>query len=331
MSALAKLIPLNKVLGSLLVGSWINSMIFTIEIIQLWRYARYHRSKDSRLVQLSVAGAFLSDVVGTASIFWIVYGVSTNRAEGRNCITNWGNVIYLEDEPVGFQVFIVATSVSSFIVQCFLSFRACHLIPVHSIRVGVNSILIGMTLTGMSCTVWLLTTTVRYPSYLDRGRIILPALFAIVITFVTDITVTLVFLTCMYRLRQKYTANAINSRLGGVITKLSLSAIETGSVTVAWPQTFSFCIGRLYTCSMLFNLNARSKGDVPSLTTQSTLVTNSRSHDLKSARLTPLPIARVHVARELSVYFDEPTSSIQLGDIRDNSIDSEKRSSFRAL
>ncbi|KAL8278565.1 hypothetical protein RQP46_009057 [Phenoliferia psychrophenolica] len=197
MSSLASLIPLHKVLGPLLIGSWVNGILFTVEIIQVWRYFQYFQKKD-------------------------------------NCISHWGDVTWLLSEPAFFRVFIATTGITGAIVQCFLARRACRLIPNKAIKLGINSVLVAMSLLATGCAFWVMESLIDYPIYVQRQKLFVPALVSFVATFVTDISITLVFLSQMYRLRKAYLSTGVESRLGKVITDLSYGAIETGAISMAF-------------------------------------------------------------------------------------------------
>ncbi|KAL8278585.1 hypothetical protein RQP46_009077 [Phenoliferia psychrophenolica] len=279
MSALASLIPLNKVLGSLLVGSWMNGILLVNETMQVWKYFEHHQGRDSVVVRVSVAAA------------------------------------------VGFSVFTATTGFTSAIVQIFLAHRACRLIPNPKAKVATNAVLVSMTLSGMACVCWVLSVLVRYPSYLDRDKFYTPAMLSLIMTFVTDIAVTGVFLSQMWRLRQKYLANGLETGLGGVITRLSYGAIETGAVSVAVAVALLILILNRHdpnsNCSMLFNLNARGgKEHVYADGNGATVGGRFIKSKPTTGNQYTLPISRVHVSHEQTVHVDDPANSFHLGVLR---------------
>ncbi|KAL8278590.1 hypothetical protein RQP46_009082 [Phenoliferia psychrophenolica] len=148
-----------------------------------------------------------------------------------DCITHWGDILWLETTPLAFAPYMATTTITAFIVQNFLAYRACRLIPKTSIRIVTLCILIALTVVGTGCSIWTMVVLIGHPSYLESALVLKPALISLINSFVTTTTITCVFLSQMWRLRKQYNSNAIHSQLGGVIFRLSITAIETGGVS----------------------------------------------------------------------------------------------------
>jgi len=94
---------LNSVLGTLLIGTWVNAMVFALEATQLFRYWILF-PKDRLWLKAMVVGMFAVDLTGTASICALCYKVNLSLLVAREflcltrhllkyLVTGWGDVI----------------------------------------------------------------------------------------------------------------------------------------------------------------------------------------------------------------------------------------------
>lgn len=73
---LSDILPLDKAMGTLLLGSWANTALYMLEIVQIWIYLSKYKY-DPFLVRLGVAIAFISDTACSFTIYALVYLVSS--------------------------------------------------------------------------------------------------------------------------------------------------------------------------------------------------------------------------------------------------------------
>jgi hypothetical protein len=140
--------------SALLVGTYVNSILYTLEILAVVRY--YSTSKhnhDSGLFQAMIYFTFLLDTVCTISTYACVYLVCKSSSSFRSNLMNlyfiystpsligvwffialfyWpismsnsvtGDVNYLQNQYWPFDAFCITTGISAAIVQSFLIYR----------------------------------------------------------------------------------------------------------------------------------------------------------------------------------------------------------------
>jgi hypothetical protein len=112
---------LNQLLGPLLVGSYANSVLYTLEIVAVIQYysaskAHGRPGRDSVLLQAMIYLAFISDAVSTLAAYALFY---------LNAITHWGDIHYVltEKHCVPGTAMLIANGISAAIVQCFMIYR----------------------------------------------------------------------------------------------------------------------------------------------------------------------------------------------------------------
>ncbi|KAJ6545600.1 hypothetical protein B0H19DRAFT_1267007 [Mycena capillaripes] len=76
------------ILGPLLVGTWANSVLYTVEVIQAAYYYR-HFKHDNWMLKLLVSSAIAFDCVSMIANYASVY---------LNVITHWGDLAYLQNQ-----------------------------------------------------------------------------------------------------------------------------------------------------------------------------------------------------------------------------------------
>lgn len=69
---------INETIGTLLAGSWLNSMLFMLELTQLWRYIAAFPN-DRTWIRILVLFMFVVDLVATFDNFAMVYLVRFYR------------------------------------------------------------------------------------------------------------------------------------------------------------------------------------------------------------------------------------------------------------
>ncbi|KAL8278154.1 hypothetical protein RQP46_009478 [Phenoliferia psychrophenolica] len=120
--SLAKSLGLDKELGSLLIGSWVNIMLYMFEIMQVSHYSATYK-KDSLWIRAGVVVALICDSVCTVVICNLLYLI---------CISHWGDLLYLVKEPPLLWRYILATGLTALTVNTFLLYRGCRLVALVS-------------------------------------------------------------------------------------------------------------------------------------------------------------------------------------------------------
>ncbi|KAM0750112.1 hypothetical protein T439DRAFT_356762 [Meredithblackwellia eburnea MCA 4105] len=171
-SSIIASIPLDKLLGSLLIGSWISVFLYAIEIIQSFRYFSQY-CNDGLFIKCTVAFALATDLVNTVIPCLTVY---------KYCISHWGDVMFLLVQPIYFAIQLVSTLLSANITQIYLTLRIWRLLQTSRIRqptlqfavMGVLGMFI-LTLNGVG--VWVTNVLLRNRSTLLVGSWVNAALY----------------------------------------------------------------------------------------------------------------------------------------------------------
>ncbi|KAJ6525053.1 hypothetical protein DFH09DRAFT_1188984 [Mycena vulgaris] len=104
---------LDITLGALLVGTWANSMLYTVEVIQAAYYYR-HFKHDNWTLKLLVTSAIAIDSVSMIANYASVYLYT---------ITHWGNLAYLQNQYWPIPLYMFTTGIVAALAQSFLAGR----------------------------------------------------------------------------------------------------------------------------------------------------------------------------------------------------------------
>jgi len=248
----------DTILGALLVGTYGNSILYTLELVGVTRYyllAASKRHKDTLPLQAMVYFIFLMDTVSTLATYASVYLYT---------ITHWGDFLYLQTQYWPRAVSLITTGIVGTLVQCFLIYRYWRM----SSNNYVTSLLI---LTMLAALGGCLATTVALLEYTSHNRWDRLSYYVMIwfsTSAATDIAIAFALL---------WQLNQINSPFKStrsLIHKIMASTIRTGTVTSVFAvaalilfhtnersnvsSAFVFCLGRVYALTMLYNLNNRS-------------------------------------------------------------------------
>ena len=83
MSSIGSLLPLETLhglFGTLLAGSWINAMLFALEIAQVYQYFSTFR-RDIGWIRVLVVSMFTIDIVSTGAVCGLAYTVRVSRRQ----------------------------------------------------------------------------------------------------------------------------------------------------------------------------------------------------------------------------------------------------------
>jgi len=231
-------------------------ILYTLELVAVIRYYSISkRSQDSLLFHAMVYCTFVVDTVSTIAACVCIYLYT---------ITHWGDVNYLEKQHWPIAVSFVTFGISATVVRCFLIFRYWKL----SQNNYITSVLIFFMLASFGSFVGVLVSGLVHMAYVKRAKILLSALISFSTSAASDISIALALLWQLSQIKSPFKATQ------SLIRRLMASTIRTGTVTSVVgiiililfltdkqsnvPIGFAYCISRIYTLTMLYNLNNRS-------------------------------------------------------------------------
>ncbi|KAF7302839.1 hypothetical protein MKEN_01246000 [Mycena kentingensis (nom. inval.)] len=251
---------LQPVFGPALVGSWINAMVYMLELILAYQYfGRVRRllspGAETTFVKIVVIIQLIVDTVGMCGTSAYVYLL---------VVSHWGDVDVLTQNLWPGTVYCLTLGMSQCIVQMYLIWRYAILSKNYALCVifGLGAItgLVGSFIGGIS-TITVFNTVEKRP------RVIPIIMMWHISASSVDILVAIALVVQLMRYKTNF------KRTQSVIKRLIIGAIQTGSVTsifallslltfIAYPTTnvnlaFGFVVGRLYGCTLLFNLRSR--------------------------------------------------------------------------
>ncbi|KAK0219772.1 hypothetical protein EDD85DRAFT_988748 [Armillaria nabsnona] len=244
----------DKLLGSLVVGSYVNAMLYILEIIQVIYFFNNYR-RDRPLIKAGIIISLIMDTVCTISQFACVY---------LYCVTNWGDESYVFDQYWPIPTYLLSTGVTTAVVQSFLIYRFWSLT-----RQWIISGILGLgMLTSAAGLVATAAAQIMYPQYTERykGRVYVTVWLIASAACDVCIAVSLTFQLRRMSPTFQESKRVINRLIGSVIstgTASTIVAIVILTVFLQNPMTnvstgVAFCLGRLYSLTMLYSLNKRN-------------------------------------------------------------------------
>ncbi|KAF7348983.1 hypothetical protein MVEN_01419300 [Mycena venus] len=221
-------------LGALLVGTWANSLLYTVEIVQAAYYYR-HFKHDNWMLKLLVSSAITIDFVSMFANYASVYLYTT---------THW-----------------VAA-----LTQSFLTVRYWLLTKNQFITLTLI-LFITVAIGGAFASA---LTIAIFPGYDDRGKAIIPATTFLIAEAVTDVSIASALLLEFWKVKSSFkeTRGLLNRLVARTIQTGTCGATIALAALVAFlPNKESnvctgivYCLGRVYCITMLANLNSRKAG-----------------------------------------------------------------------
>jgi len=222
------------------------------------RYFRHSHNDGWRLpIVMAILGA--NDALSTAVEIYCVYSY---------CITNWGNVAYLELQPWPIPAFCITTGVSAFICQSFLVHRVHKLTKQWAFTVA----LMIATCAAFAGSIWAGYEQIVNQQYADRSNGNAAVSMWLISSAVDDAAISGILLAYLYKARN-VARQFESTRLEAPLTRMMLLTVETGGFTAAWavvslavylhsPSSnaavgMGYCLGRLYSLTVLFCLAQR--------------------------------------------------------------------------
>ncbi|TFL01609.1 hypothetical protein BDV98DRAFT_604310 [Pterulicium gracile] len=243
----------DTLLGALIVGSWINTFLFMLELALAYVY--FSNFRDRWPFQGLVILALLVDTASTANVCIWVYA---------NTITHWGDTGILEYQYWPVAMYLLTLGLSGFFTHVFLIYRYFMLCRNKWIT-GISALL-ALTSLG-SCTTAVVFSRMDGAHMTMRNMSRIPITLWMSATTVTDIVIAA---SLVYQLSQVKTEV---KETNGLIYHLAKVAISTGSATAALavisiatylvdvysnvPVAVAMGLGRMYTITILYNLLLR--------------------------------------------------------------------------
>jgi hypothetical protein len=286
---------LDSTYGAAFIGMVVAGVLHGVSCVQALYY--YTTQNDSWLTKHSVTAILIFDTVHQALITHTVYTYT---------VTDWGNPTQLVKIVWSLLIEVIFTAITAFIVQGFLTLRVWRLSNNNKYITGSCVMLAA---SGFLNTLVYVAKGLRLENLAELDLIKGESLAVNILGAATDLLIAGTLCTIFSLSRTGF------HRTDVLINRLILFSVNTGLLTslcalaslisiLAAPNTFIyiaffFCLGRLYTNSLLATLNARKmlRG------------TESRSVDAMSVSLRDLAIK--HLPRSISVKIDTTTTTTQ--------------------
>ncbi|KAK0192817.1 hypothetical protein F5146DRAFT_1136639 [Armillaria mellea] len=269
-------------LGSILIGSWVSSLLFMLIIQETIRYYRSFR-RDSLILKTFVGVAITVDAVSLTADYADVYLYT---------ISHWGDEEFLRNQYWPVTLYLATTAVTAFLVQCFLVNR--YWILTRNIVVASILVLLVIVAFGGSMSTAIMLTI--YNAYADRHHAKVPVTLWLTSTAVTDIAIATVLIWQLYNMKTSFKATE------SLIQRLMRSdhanwlhdinrrgLVETG---------FAFILGRLYILTLLYNLNVRKVSKKPNA------ASSDREYRAERANNPTFTFDGIHVQHTAVVHMD---------------------------
>ncbi|KAJ7708894.1 hypothetical protein B0H17DRAFT_1174192 [Mycena rosella] len=253
MAPTAPLEQLNKVIGALMLGTFVNSMLYMLEILEVIKYYKGF-PKDSKTIKACIFTLVLLDTTCTFAEWACIYLYG---------VLHWGDLSYLGYQNLVIPIYIYTSGIIGFIVQNFLISRYYKLTN----RRAVCATLVLMSTAAEVGSVWCATQLSVVTDYTHRNVAVHSAILWLVSSAATDISIAAALVL------QLHSVTSAFRETRSLIRRLIFHTIQTGSFTTAIAICvlvtyltdtnanicvgFGFTLGRLYTLTMLFNLNNR--------------------------------------------------------------------------
>ncbi|KAF8916491.1 hypothetical protein CPB85DRAFT_1432170 [Mucidula mucida] len=240
-------------LGSILISSWICSLLFMLVIRETIRYYTSFQS-DALGLKIFVAVAVAVDAASLVADYSDVYLYT---------IVHWGDKEFLRNQywPVG--LYLATTGVTGLLVQSFLVNRY-YALTKNWLITSFLTLCVIVSFGGSVGTVIMLSL---FNGYDQRFMAKIPVTLWMTTTAITDILIALVLIWQLYNMKTSFKTTE------NLIQRLMRSAMQTGSTTSVVAlcvlisylvntssnieTAFAFILGRVYILTLLYNLNIR--------------------------------------------------------------------------
>ncbi|KAJ3786408.1 hypothetical protein GGU10DRAFT_173579 [Lentinula aff. detonsa] len=248
--------PLDNTMGAILVGILVSAVLYGISLVQTFFYYNHYRN-DAWYLKSLVAATVFFDTMHLCFITHTIYFYLVSRYYDNEQLNNMIWSVLAEAIPTGF---------TGTLVQTFYTIRVWRLSKKnHVLAVVIMSIVLAQTACG---TAWVIISLQlsTFQQLLDISGLTV-SINALSSAADVIIAASLCFLLTQSRTGFKHSDTLINKLiLFSVNTGLATSICAVASLVslIASPDSllyapFYFCIGRLYSNSLLATLNARKQ------------------------------------------------------------------------
>ncbi|KAJ7253868.1 hypothetical protein C8J57DRAFT_1658912 [Mycena rebaudengoi] len=257
---------LDIITGALLIGTWVGSLLYMVELIQAVYYFRHFKHDDWKL-KTRVTVALIIDTVSVLSNYTCVY--LGNLMHTYCSGTTTGDPVYLANQNWPMPLYIVATAIVAVLVQSFLLERYWRLTKNIIVTLFLGLLIIAGCGGTLACGI----VVALYPAFTDRAKVKIPGMTWVVTQAAADLLIAAALLWEFKKAKTGFmeTRSWLNRLAARTIQTGTVSATIAAialmayllnkesnthryrSVTVA----IGFCIGHTYVLTMLSNLNFR--------------------------------------------------------------------------
>ncbi|KAK0199247.1 hypothetical protein DFS33DRAFT_376261 [Desarmillaria ectypa] len=245
---------LDTTMGAAFIGIVVAAILHGVSCVQAWYYFTHQR--DGWPLKLIVAAVMVFDTVHQALISHTVY---------TYLVTHYGDAAELQKTVWSLLAEVLFNGFTAFLVQSFLTLRVWHLSNRNSF---VTTIVASLVIAEFGCVVafgTLALTTVR--DFAELATLKYLSISVNALAAAGDVLIACTLCLLLHRSRTGF------EKSDTMINKLIVFAVNTGLLTslcavaslisiLTAPNTFIyitffFCMGRLYSNSLLATLNAR--------------------------------------------------------------------------
>jgi hypothetical protein len=244
----------EKTLAPLTVAAFMNCCLFTLETTEVFHYYRTYQ-KDNRAFKWTVAWAYLVDLATTVAACSLVY---------LYAVKSWGNLEEMAQHNWPIGIVALFTQISALIVQVFLLHRLSKLSRNWFIILPLFAMGLGAFAVSTYTSVYVLVR----PAFGARTGAVTMSLTYICLSTVADIGIAAALI---YQLRQSIFRSAssrweqfvrfltvvIETGISGSVVSLIAMIVFALDNLSTVPVGLFFLIGRVYTLTMMRNLNVR--------------------------------------------------------------------------
>ncbi|KAH8830022.1 hypothetical protein DL96DRAFT_1706842 [Flagelloscypha sp. PMI_526] len=243
----------DKVLGTLLIGSWVNALLAPFIVVSSIKYFKLFPN-DSFIYKAMVYTCIVFNIACCIAEFSSVY---------LYVVTHWGDVPYLANQYWPFMMFCFVSWPGALIVEGYLIYRYWRL----SSNIVITIVLVLAVLTGTAGTILSGIYVSKYSRYEDREKLTTPVTMWFVSNAGADVLITLALCIKLWTMKSnfKQTDKVIHRLIGGAMTTGCAPAILAACTVIfflSMPQsnahaTALYPLGSVYTLTLLYNLNNR--------------------------------------------------------------------------
>jgi hypothetical protein len=248
--------PIDLIYGTMLVGVFLNCILFGIMVMQCFIYYQTYTA-DRLWLRLFVAYLALAETANTACDMYLVY---------QPLVQQFGKIEAVTFFPKTLSAAAIVTVLISTPVQLFMGWR----ISVITGSRKISFLIALFSLVAFAGGVWVTVNVIVLKTFdkKDTFQFNLPGVMWFIASAVTDILITF---TLVFTLSRRKTGH---SRTTNAVNRIIRLTIQTGLVTMVFALldlllftlnsktaisfVFDFSVSKLYTNALLSTLNARA-------------------------------------------------------------------------